>query len=74
MGTGEGAEDAIRARAREASPVNHLDRSDPPLLLIQGGKDSLCAHPSQGYGGGGHGHRCGSPSRVLSKIGRAHRS
>ena len=43
MGTGEGAEDAIRARAREASPVNHLDSSDPPLLLIQGGKDSLCA-------------------------------
>ena len=43
LGTGEGAEDAIRARAREASPVNHLDRSDPPILLIQGGKDSLCA-------------------------------
>lgn len=43
MGTGEGAEDAIRARAREASPVNHVDRSDPPLLLIQGGRDSLCA-------------------------------
>ena len=31
MGTGEGAEDAIRARAREASPVNHLDRSDPQI-------------------------------------------
>jgi len=43
MGTGQGAEDAIRARAQEASPVNHLDGSDPPLLLIQGGKDTLCA-------------------------------
>ena len=43
MGTGQGAEDAIRARAQEASPVNHLDDSDPPLLLIQGGKDTLCA-------------------------------
>lgn len=43
LGMAEGAEDAIRARAREASPVNHLDRADPPLLLIQGGKDSLCA-------------------------------
>ena len=29
-------------------PVNHLDRSDPPLLLIQGGKDSLCALPKPG--------------------------
>ena len=46
MGTGSGAEDAIRARAREASPVNHLDAMDPPLLLIQGGKDTLCA-PAQ---------------------------
>ena len=46
LGTGKGAEEAIRARAREASPINHLDAMDPPLLLIQGGKDRLCA-PAQ---------------------------
>ena len=45
MGTGEELKMPF-VLEREASPVNHLDRSDPPLLLIQGGKDSLCA-PAQ---------------------------
>lgn len=43
LGTGPGAEEAIRDRGREASPINHLDDADPPLLLIQGGKDTVCA-------------------------------
>ena len=68
MGTGEGAEDAIRARAREASPVNHLDRSDPPLLLIQEAKITVPLCPSQGYGGGGHGRGWKSISDSILRL------
>ena len=36
---GGGTPDQTRARAESASPVNHVDRGDPPLLLLHGDQD-----------------------------------